>query len=219
MNAAMAKEMGEAERGWVKRINHHSPSSQHRTRPVSVNLPPSNIATAAHRPPLLLRLRDLRHPLVLGQLQNPFPMAPLFPPRHPPLSVTSEERLSCLFHLKSSTENTQDEQGSAICLRPGTSDYHVFFPENQGDALLLEVQDTKKTIHGRAIIPIASLTENPNDRIRWWQIYHDDHECVGKVQFSIGSTITSNEISHIKSKGQLLTFPHPTLLKKCMSAT
>ena len=28
------------------------------------------------------------------------------------------------------------------------------FPENQGDALLLE-------IHGRAIIPIASLTENP----------------------------------------------------------
>ncbi|CAL5364078.1 unnamed protein product [Camellia sinensis] len=41
------------------------------------------------------------------------------------LSVTSEERLSCLFHLKSSTEDTQDEQGSAICLRPGIGDYHV----------------------------------------------------------------------------------------------
>ncbi|XP_028096155.1 uncharacterized protein LOC114296056 isoform X1 [Camellia sinensis] len=121
--------------------------------------------------------------------KTPFQWLPLFPPRHPPLLVTSEERLSCLFHLKSSTEDTHDEQGSAICLS---------FPENQGDALLLEVQDTKKTIHGRAIIPIASLTENPNDRIRWWQIYHDDHECVGKVQLSIGSTITSNETAHIK---------------------
>ncbi|KAL7227919.1 hypothetical protein ACSBR1_022740 [Camellia fascicularis] len=57
------------------RTNHHRPSSQHRTRPVSINLPPSNIATAAHRPPLLLHLRDPRHPLVLGQLENPFPMA------------------------------------------------------------------------------------------------------------------------------------------------
>ena len=35
------------------------------------------------------------------------------------------------------------------------------FPENQSDALLLEVQDMKKAIQGRATIPIASLTENP----------------------------------------------------------
>lgn len=35
------------------------------------------------------------------------------------------------------------------------------FPDNQGDALLLEVLDTKKTIKGRAVIPIASLTDNP----------------------------------------------------------
>ncbi|CAL5406118.1 unnamed protein product [Camellia sinensis] len=132
------------------------------------------------------------------------------------LSVTSEERLSCLFHLKSSTEDTQDEQGSAICLQPGTGDYHVFFPENQGDALLLEVQDTKKTIHGRAIIPIASLTENPNDRIRWWQIYHDDHECVGKVQLSIGSTITSNETAHIKSGPIVETLAYDLLLEAAM---
>ncbi|THG12425.1 hypothetical protein TEA_002426 [Camellia sinensis var. sinensis] len=155
---------------------------RHRSSPASSSPPPSRFATPAGS----------------GPAPKPFPMAPLFPPRHLPLSVTSEEWLSCLFHLKSSTEDTQDEQGSAICLRPGTGYYHVFFPENQGDALLLEVQDTKKTIHGRAIIPIASLTENPNDRIRWWQIYHDDHECVGKVQLSIGSTITSNETAHIK---------------------
>ena len=100
------------------------------------------------------------------------------------------------------------------------------FPENQSDALLLEVQDIKKAIQGRATIPIASLTDNPvciisaysdnwafarygmshdlivqtmqNDRIRWWPIYHDDQECVGKVQLFIGSTITCDDTAHIK---------------------
>lgn len=37
-----------------------------------------------------------------------------------------------------------------------------------------------------------------NDRIRWWPIYHDDQECVGKVQLSIGSTIRCDETAHIK---------------------
>lgn len=43
-----------------------------------------------------------------------------------------------------------------------------------------------------------------NDRIRWWPIYHDDQECVGKIQLSIGSTITSDETNHIK-----VSFYHP----------
>ena len=35
------------------------------------------------------------------------------------------------------------------------------FPENQGDALLVEVQDSKKAVHGQARIPISSLNDNP----------------------------------------------------------
>ncbi|KAL6999813.1 hypothetical protein U1Q18_000969 [Sarracenia purpurea var. burkii] len=72
------------------------------------------------------------------------------------------------------------------------------FPENHGDALLLEVQDTNKAIQGRAVIPIATLTDNPSDRIQWWSIYHDDQECVGKVQLCIGSTISCDETAQIK---------------------
>ncbi|PSS16057.1 Epidermin biosynthesis protein like [Actinidia chinensis var. chinensis] len=134
------------------------------------------------------------------------------------ISVASEEHLSCLFHLKSSTEDAQVEPSSSICLRPGTSDYHVFFPENQSDALLLEVQDIKKAIQGRATIPIASLTENPNDRIRWWPIYHDDQECVGKVQLLIGSTITSDDTAHIKSGPIVETLAYDLLLEAAMRA-
>lgn len=37
-----------------------------------------------------------------------------------------------------------------------------------------------------------------NDRIRWWPIYHDDQECVGKIQLFIGSTIISDETNNIK---------------------
>ena len=37
-----------------------------------------------------------------------------------------------------------------------------------------------------------------NERIRWWPIYHEDEECVGKIQLSIGSTITCDETSQIK---------------------
>ncbi len=34
-------------------------------------------------------------------------------------------------------------------------------PESQGDALLVEVQDTKKSVQGRTAIPVSSLTDNP----------------------------------------------------------
>lgn len=35
------------------------------------------------------------------------------------------EPFSCLFQLKSAKEDTEGEQGSAICLCPGSGDYHV----------------------------------------------------------------------------------------------
>lgn len=37
-----------------------------------------------------------------------------------------------------------------------------------------------------------------NDKVQWWPIYHDDNECVGKVQLCIGTTIKSDETHNIK---------------------
>ncbi|KAK3025513.1 hypothetical protein RJ639_042048 [Escallonia herrerae] len=155
--------------------------------------------------------------------------------RHTSFSFGSEESMSCLFHLRSSAEEIQIKAGAAISLRPGTGDYHDFFPENQGDALLLEVHDAKKTVQGRATIPISSLTDNPsylstnkprqndypnsqNERTRWWLIYHDDHECVGKVQLFIGSTVTCDETTHIKSGTIVETLAYDLLLEASMRA-
>ncbi|KAI3852139.1 hypothetical protein MKW92_040856 [Papaver armeniacum] len=135
-----------------------------------------------------------------------------------PFSVPSEESFSCLFQLKSATDETDAEPKSSVCLMAGTGVHHVFFPENQGDALLLEVQDLNKVTQGRATIPLSSLNDIPSDRVRWWPIYHDGHECVGKVQLSIGSTITCDEMNPMKSGPVVETLAYDLLLESAMRA-
>lgn len=135
-----------------------------------------------------------------------------------PFSVPSEESFSCLFQLKSATDETDAEPNSSVCLMAGTGVHHVFFPENQGDALMLEVQDLNKVTQGRATIPLSSLNDIPSDRVRWWPIYHDGHECVGKVQLSIGSTITCDETNPMKSGPVVETLAYDLLLESAMRA-
>lgn len=131
---------------------------------------------------------------------------------------TAEESFSCFFQLKSATEDTQVEPSSAICLHPGNGDYHVFFPETESDALLVEVHDKKKSVQGRATIPISSLTDNTNERIRWWPIFHEDQECIGKIQLSIGSIITCDETSQIKGGPVVETLAYDLLVEAAMRA-
>ncbi|CAH9091069.1 unnamed protein product [Cuscuta epithymum] len=135
-----------------------------------------------------------------------------------PLLLTSEESLACLVQLRSSTEDTQVETTSAVSLRPGSGDYHDFFPENQSDALLVEVQDSKKNTLGLAMVPISSMVDNLNEKIRWWPIYLEEHECVGKVQLYINSTFTSNETVHLKSGPIVETLAYDLLLEAAMRA-
>ncbi|CAA0816274.1 Unknown protein [Striga hermonthica] len=138
--------------------------------------------------------------------------------KHSTLSLTCEESLSCMINLRSSMEDNEGEPSSAIMMRPGTGAYHDFFPETQGDTLLLEVLDTMKNVQGCATIPVSSLTENPNDRVRWWPIYHIDNECVGKVLLSIGSSFTTDETMPMKSGSIVETLAYDLLLEAAMRA-
>ncbi|KAB2610758.1 hypothetical protein D8674_018790 [Pyrus ussuriensis x Pyrus communis] len=88
-------------------------------------------------------------------------------------SITPEEPLSCIFKLSSATKETEVEPSSAICLHPGSGDYHVFFPESQVDALLVEVQDTKN--------------QSNSDKLRWWPLYHDDQNVLGRFSSALVS--------------------------------
>ncbi|KAL3502951.1 hypothetical protein ACH5RR_037400, partial [Cinchona calisaya] len=133
-------------------------------------------------------------------------------------SLTSEESLSCLLQLKSSMEDNEDKIGSVVALQPGTGDYHDFFPENQGDSILLEVQDVKKNVQGRASIPVSSMTDNPTDKIRWWPIYHDDNECIGKVQLSVSCAFMYDETTHLKNGPIVETLAYDLLVEAAMRA-
>ncbi|KAK1317379.1 hypothetical protein QJS10_CPA05g02112 [Acorus calamus] len=92
------------------------------------------------------------------------------------------------------------------------------FPESQSDALLVDVQDKNRITQGRAIIEVSSLSDNPNDRVRWWPIYHDDHECIGKIQLSINSIGTSSDISFVKSGPVVETLVYDLVLEAAMCA-
>ncbi|KAL9251281.1 hypothetical protein AKJ16_DCAP03463 [Drosera capensis] len=76
------------------------------------------------------------------------------------LPVTPEEKLSCFVQLKSSTDDRRADSSCAICLLPGTGDHHEFFPESEGDALIVEVKDRKQTIQGQAVVPVSVFTDN-----------------------------------------------------------
>ncbi|XP_075506452.1 uncharacterized protein LOC142543220 [Primulina tabacum] len=135
-----------------------------------------------------------------------------------PFSMSSEESMVCLVHLKSLVEENEMEQSSVISLRPGSGEYHDFFPESQADTLLLEVKDVKRNTQGFATIPISSLTDNPNERIRWWPIHLNDNECAGKVLLSMGSTFTSDETVALKSGSIVETLAYDLLLEAAMRA-
>ncbi|CAH8363075.1 unnamed protein product [Eruca vesicaria subsp. sativa] len=134
------------------------------------------------------------------------------------LSAVSEEQFSCYLQMKSSSEGGQVEEGSSVCLHSGTGSYHVFFPESEGDALLIEVQDKKKSVQGKVTIPMASLTDNPNENVRWWPIYHGEQDCVGKIQLFLGSTTSSDEDCHIKSAPVVETLAYDLLLEAATRA-
>ncbi|KAG1326740.1 hypothetical protein COCNU_01G006740 [Cocos nucifera] len=112
--------------------------------------------------------------------------------------VAPEEVLSCLLQLKSSSEDALAGSNSQVCLKPGTGDSHVFYPESQGDALLVEVQDINTVKQGHAIIQMSSLIDSHGEIIRWWPLYQDDHGCIGNVQLSICISGPSDKISYAK---------------------
>ena len=64
---------------------------------------------------------------------------------------------------------------------PESSETHVFFPDSLGDDLILEVKDSKGKHFGRVLAQVATIAEDPGDKLRWWSIYHEPkHKLFGK---------------------------------------
>ncbi|RVW65321.1 hypothetical protein CK203_058146 [Vitis vinifera] len=106
----------------------------------------------------------------------------------PPVLQMLSETYSCMLRLKSSAEE------DAIRMLPGSGETHVFFPDSLGDDLILEVKDSKGKYFGRVLAQVATIAEDPGDKLRWWSIYHEpEHELVGKIQLYINYSTSLDE--------------------------
>ncbi|KAL4566068.1 hypothetical protein LXL04_030178 [Taraxacum kok-saghyz] len=99
-----------------------------------------------------------------------------------------QETYSCLLRLKSSDEM------DTVRMQPGSSETHIFLPDSLGDDLILEVNDSKGDHYGRVLIQVATISEDPNEKLRWWSIYREpEHELVGKIQLYINYTTSLDD--------------------------
>jgi hypothetical protein len=122
-----------------------------------------------------------------------------------------QETYSCLLRLKSSPEE------DAIRMQPGAGDTHVFFPDSIGDDLFVEVQDSKGKHFGRVLVQVATIADDPADKLRWWSIYLEpEHELVGKIQLYINYSTSSDDNSHPKCGSVAETVAYDLVLEVAM---
>ncbi|XP_062223795.1 uncharacterized protein LOC133922457 isoform X2 [Phragmites australis] len=109
-----------------------------------------------------------------------------------------EEMFTCTLELQNYCKDHDRDSISPQYLKPGTGESQLFYLESQGDVILVEVQDNNKVIIGRAKIQVSSLTDTQEEIIRWWPLYLDDQECVGKIQLCMNLSISSNNYGSAK---------------------
>ncbi|XAR48510.1 hypothetical protein NMG60_11031358 [Bertholletia excelsa] len=123
----------------------------------------------------------------------------------------SQETYSCLLRLKSSNEE------DAIRMQPGSGENHVFFPDSLGDDLIIEVQNSMGKQCGRVIAQVATIAEDPGEKLRWWPIYCEPgHELVGRVQLYINYSTILDENNHLKCGSVAETIAYDLVLEVAM---
>ncbi|KAL3699757.1 hypothetical protein R1sor_017779 [Riccia sorocarpa] len=124
-----------------------------------------------------------------------------------------QEGFSCVLKLKSSTED------ETVKMQPGSGEATVFLPESSADELIIDVQDIKGASQGRCVVQLASITDDPTDRVRWFSVYAEpEHECVGKLQLSISYSSASSEIGANKWGAVGETLAYDIVLEVAMRA-
>ncbi|XP_021740327.1 uncharacterized protein LOC110706680 [Chenopodium quinoa] len=122
-----------------------------------------------------------------------------------------QESHFCLLRLKSSPED------DVVRMQPGSGETHVFFPDGLGDDLILEVQDSKGKTCGRVVAQVATVADDPNDKLRWWSIFHEpEHELVGKIQLYINFSTSTEENSNNKCGSVAETVAYDLVLEVAM---
>ncbi|KAG2654195.1 uncharacterized protein LOC120653825 [Panicum virgatum] len=123
-----------------------------------------------------------------------------------------QETYSCQLRLKSSPED------DVVPMQPGSGETHVFFPDSLGDDLIIDVSDSKGKPCGRVVAQVATMAEDPADKLRWWPIYREpEHELVGRIQLYIHYTTAADE-NNMKYGSVAETVAYDIVLEVAMKA-
>ncbi|XP_073010311.1 uncharacterized protein [Typha latifolia] len=123
-----------------------------------------------------------------------------------------QEIYSCQLKLKSLAE---DEW---VRMQPGSGETHVFFPDSLGDDLIVDIYDSKGKSCGRVVAQVASIAEDPSDKLRWWSIFREpEHELVGRIQMYVNYT-TSPDENTLKYGSVAETVAYDIVLEVAMKA-
>ncbi|KAM3228006.1 hypothetical protein ACQJBY_059629 [Aegilops geniculata] len=110
-----------------------------------------------------------------------------------------EEMFTCTLELKSSLKGQQRDSISLQYLKPGTGESQLFYLEGQGDVILVEVQDNNRVVIGRAEIQVSSFSDAHQEEFtRWWPLYLEDQECVGKIQLCLNLSMPADNYGSAK---------------------
>ncbi|XP_058097001.1 uncharacterized protein LOC131242416 isoform X2 [Magnolia sinica] len=122
-----------------------------------------------------------------------------------------QETYYCLLRLKSSTEEDK------VRMQPGSGETHIFFPDSLTDDLIIEIHDSKGECYGCVLAQVASIAEDPSDKLRWWFIYREpEHELVGRLQLYINYTTNPDENSSLKCGSVAETVAYDLALEAAM---
>ncbi|CAL5054437.1 unnamed protein product [Urochloa decumbens] len=123
-----------------------------------------------------------------------------------------QETYSCQLRLKSLPED------DVVPMQPGSGETHVFFPDSLGDDLIIDVADSKGKPCGRVVAQVATMAEDPTDKLRWWSIYREpEHELVGRIQLYIHYTTAADE-NNMKYGSVAETVGYDIVLEVAMKA-
>ncbi|KAI0492413.1 hypothetical protein KFK09_026684 [Dendrobium nobile] len=133
---------------------------------------------------------------------------------------TCEDSPSCLLQLYSSCEEELLSSVSPVRLTPGTGESHIFYPESQGEVILIQVQDINSVNLGQTKIPISLLVSEAQqgEKVKWWPMYLEDRGYVGKIQLSTSVSNSSDKMNSSKTGPPVETLIYDLVMEASMRA-
>nr|VDD40303.1 unnamed protein product [Brassica oleracea] len=107
---------------------------------------------------------------------------------------TKDKKYLCRLRLKSSTVD------DAVIMQSGSDEEgRVFFLDSHEDDLIVEIFESKGKEFGRALVPLAKVTEVSAYSLSWESVFREPgHQLVGKIQIHFDYSASSDDNSHLK---------------------